>query len=133
SSRAPDRATNRSRGLRHDGQWRGGRSLGKRARQRRRDYLARRPTSAVAARYQRSLVEAGRLMWKHRGQRLFAVGSQGVEQALVAYWQSAGLIPDTRPSGSLAAVKRIACISGSCSPVTAEQIDHAARHGFEIV
>ena len=82
---------------------------------------------------QPSLVEAGRLMWKHRGQRLFAVGSQGVEQALVAYWQSAGLIPATKPCRSLSAVKRIACISGSCSPVTAEQIDHAARHGFEIV
>jgi uncharacterized protein YgbK (DUF1537 family) len=82
---------------------------------------------------QPSLVEAGRLMWKHRGQRLFAVGSQGVEQALVAYWQSAGLIPDTKPCSCLSAVKRIACISGSCSPVTAEQIDHAARHGFEIV
>src|SRR5437868_11615385 len=82
---------------------------------------------------QASLVEAGRLIWKHRGQRLFAVGSQGVEQALVAYWQSAGLIPDTKPYMSLSAVKRIACISGSCSPVTAEQIAHAAQRGFDIV
>jgi 3-oxoisoapionate kinase len=82
---------------------------------------------------QTSLVEAGRLMWEHRGQRLFAVGSQGVEQALVAYWQSAGLIPDTRPSMLLPAVKRIACISGSCSPVTAGQIAHAAQNGFDIV
>jgi len=82
---------------------------------------------------QASLVEAGRLMWNHRGERLFAVGSQGVEQALVAYWQSAGLIPTTRSSRPLRAVKRIACISGSCSPVTAEQMSHAARHGFDIV
>ena len=82
---------------------------------------------------QASLVEAGRLMWDHRGERLFAVGSQGVEQALVAYWQSAGLIPATRSSRPLRAVKRIACISGSCSPVTAEQMSHAARHGFDIV
>jgi uncharacterized protein YgbK (DUF1537 family) len=82
---------------------------------------------------QPSLVEAGRLIWRHRGRRLFAVGSQGVEQALVAYWQSVGLIPDTKPSRSLTAVRRIACISGSCSPVTAGQIDHAAQHGFDIV
>jgi uncharacterized protein YgbK (DUF1537 family) len=82
---------------------------------------------------QQSLAEAGQLMWEHRGTRLFAVGSQGVEQALVAYWQSAGLIPDAKPSTALAPVKRIACISGSCSPVTAEQIAYAAQHGFEIL
>jgi len=82
---------------------------------------------------QPSLIEAGRLIWQHRGKRLFAVGSQGVEQALVAYWQSAGLVADTAPAASLSAVKRIACVSGSCSPVTAEQIAYAAQHGFEIV
>ncbi|MBR0751048.1 four-carbon acid sugar kinase family protein [Bradyrhizobium jicamae] len=82
---------------------------------------------------QASLVAAGRLIWEHRGARLFAVGSQGVEQALVAYWQSEGLIPNTKASQTLTPAKRIACVSGSCSPVTAEQIAHAARHGFEIV
>ena len=40
-----------------------------------------------------TLVEAGRLIWEHRGERLFVIGSQGVEAALVAYWRSAGLIP----------------------------------------
>jgi uncharacterized protein YgbK (DUF1537 family) len=82
---------------------------------------------------QPSLVEAGRLMWQNRGERLFAVGSQGVEQALVAYWRTAGLIPYAGPSRFLSPVKRIACVSGSCSPVTAEQISYAAQHGFEIV
>jgi uncharacterized protein YgbK (DUF1537 family) len=82
---------------------------------------------------QRTVIEAGRLMWEHRGDRLFAVGSQGVEQALVAYWQSQGLIPDARPSTVLAPVKRLACVSGSCSPVTAEQIAHASNHGFDVV
>jgi uncharacterized protein YgbK (DUF1537 family) len=82
---------------------------------------------------QASQVEAGRLIWENRGERLFAVGSQGVEQALVAYWQSAGLIPHARPPMSLSPVRRIACVSGSCSPVTAEQIAHAAQRGFEIV
>jgi uncharacterized protein YgbK (DUF1537 family) len=82
---------------------------------------------------QPSLVEAGRLIWENRGERLFAVGSQGVEQALVAYWQSAGFISDAGPPAFLLPVKRIACVSGSCSPVTAEQISHAAQNGFEIV
>ncbi|MEH2541416.1 MULTISPECIES: four-carbon acid sugar kinase family protein [unclassified Bradyrhizobium] len=82
---------------------------------------------------QSSLIEAGRLMWEHRGDRLFAVGSQGVEQALVAYWRSFGLIADTGPQMSFSAVQRIACISGSCSPVTAAQIAYAAENGFEVV
>ncbi|WP_315832709.1 four-carbon acid sugar kinase family protein [Bradyrhizobium prioriisuperbiae] len=80
-----------------------------------------------------TLIEAGRLIWTHRGERLFAVGSQGIEQALVAYWQSAGLIAPANHDTTFAAVDRIACVSGSCSPVTAEQIAHAAGHGFEII
>jgi 3-oxoisoapionate kinase len=81
---------------------------------------------------QASLIEAGRLIWEHRGERLFAAGSQGVEQALVAYWRSAGLIPDSKPDLRLAGVTRIACVSGSCSPVTAGQIAHAAKNGFDV-
>ncbi|WP_445221226.1 four-carbon acid sugar kinase family protein [Bradyrhizobium sp. Pa8] len=81
---------------------------------------------------QASLIEAGRLIWEYRGERLFVAGSQGVEQALVAYWRSAGLIPDSKPDLRLAGVERIACVSGSCSPVTAAQIAHAADNGFDI-
>ncbi|MBR0816834.1 four-carbon acid sugar kinase family protein [Bradyrhizobium liaoningense] len=80
-----------------------------------------------------SLIEAGRLIWEYRGERLFVAGSQGVEQALVAYWRAAGLIPDSKPDLRLAGVERIACVSGSCSPVTAAQIAHAANNGFDIV
>jgi 3-oxoisoapionate kinase len=81
---------------------------------------------------QASLIEAGRLIWEHRGERLFAAGSQGVEQALVAYWRSAGLIPDSKPDLRPAGVKRIACVSGSCSPLTAGQIAYAAKNGFDV-
>jgi uncharacterized protein YgbK (DUF1537 family) len=81
---------------------------------------------------QASLIEAGRLIWKYRGERLFVVGSQGVEQALVAYWRSADLIPDSKPDLRLAGVERVACVSGSCSPVTAAQIAHAASNGFDV-
>lgn len=31
-----------------------------------------------------TLTEAGRLIWQHRGERLFAIGSQGLEYALIA-------------------------------------------------
>ena len=40
-----------------------------------------------------TLREAGRLIWERGSARQFVVGSQGVEQALVAYWRAAGLLP----------------------------------------
>lgn len=77
-----------------------------------------------------TLREAGRLIWDGRGEGLFALGSQGVEYALVAHWQAAGLIdPPKEPFRALPA-ERIACVSGSCAPVTAGQIAVAAENGF---
>ena len=76
-----------------------------------------------------SLREAGRLIWANRGDRLFAVGSQGVEYALVAHWQAEGWL-DAPPVMRAAAVDRLAVVSGSCSPVTTRQIDHAVAKGF---
>jgi uncharacterized protein YgbK (DUF1537 family) len=40
-----------------------------------------------------TLVEAGRLIWEFGGDRMFGVGSQGFEAALVAWWQHNGLLP----------------------------------------
>jgi uncharacterized protein YgbK (DUF1537 family) len=77
-----------------------------------------------------TLVEAGRLVWNHRGERLFGIGSQGFEAALVAYWQSAGLLPSEPDRFRASAVRRIACVSGSVSPITAAQIAYAAGKGF---
>jgi 3-oxoisoapionate kinase len=77
-----------------------------------------------------TLREAGRLIWEHRGRRLFVAGSQGVEHALIAHWQERQLLP-VRPAPRPAeAAERIVVVSGSCSPVTAEQIDWAEAHGF---
>ncbi len=78
-----------------------------------------------------SLVEAGRLIWENRGERLFAVGSQGIEYALVAYWRSEGLIPRVPDQISAGAVDDLAIVSGSCSPITARQIEWASQHGFD--
>ncbi len=81
-----------------------------------------------------TLAEAGRLIWEWRGNRLFAIGSQGLEDALVAHWRRAGLIQERSASEFRAAsVARIACVSGSCSPVTAAQIAHAAQNGFATI
>lgn len=60
----------------------------------------------------------------------FVVGSSGVEYALSAHWRQTGELPAQPPPGRLPAAQQIACVSGSCSPVTARQIDYALEHGF---
>jgi uncharacterized protein YgbK (DUF1537 family) len=78
-----------------------------------------------------TLAAAGRLIWE-AGAR-FVIGSQGVEYALVAAWREAGLIPPAPAPRPVAPVERLAAVSGSCSPVAAEQIARAEREGFAIV
>ena len=81
-----------------------------------------------------TLVAAGRLLWESCGERAFVAGSQGVEYALVAYWRSEGLLDaEPRPAPRARPVDRIACVSGSCSPVTAAQIEHAIDSGFAAI
>jgi uncharacterized protein YgbK (DUF1537 family) len=59
------------------------------------------------------------------GERLFVVGSSGVEYALAAAEETAAPAP-LKP----AARDRVAVVSGSASPDTAAQIDHAVASGF---
>jgi 3-oxoisoapionate kinase len=77
-----------------------------------------------------TLIESGRLVWSNRGERLFAIGSQGFEAALVAYWQSVGLLSTEQRRFRAAPASRIACVSGSVSPITAAQIAFAVDNGF---
>jgi uncharacterized protein YgbK (DUF1537 family) len=80
-----------------------------------------------------TLAETGRLVWEHRGERLFAVGSQGLEYALVAHWREAGLLDAALDQAPAGAADRIAVVAGSCSPVTAAQIAHAEARGFAAI
>ena len=82
---------------------------------------------------QETLEEGGRLIWEEGGKRQFVLGSQGVEQALVAYWRAAGLIPPASAAAPPKRVEQIAIVSGSVSPITAEQIRHAEAQGFELI
>jgi uncharacterized protein YgbK (DUF1537 family) len=77
-----------------------------------------------------TLEEAGRLLWQRGGQPCFAIGSQGVEAALVAHWRVAGLLPAAPTMATPGAVAQIAVVSGSVSPVTARQIATAQERGF---
>jgi uncharacterized protein YgbK (DUF1537 family) len=82
-----------------------------------------------------TLIEAGRLVWQatDRSRPLFGVGSQGFEAALIAFWLDAGLISPTRSIFRAKPVERIACVSGSVSPVTAAQIAHAREQNFATI
>lgn len=81
----------------------------------------------------RSEAAAGKLIWDNREALSFAVGSQGIEFALVRHWQDIGLIPPPPAPKSAGKHAQIAVISGSVSPSTAQQIDWASENGFAII
>ncbi len=76
---------------------------------------------------------AGRLIWQNRDRMGLVFGSQGVEYALVRHWQETGLIPPPPSAPSAGAVPLIAAVSGSVSPVTAQQLAWAAANGFALL
>ena len=81
-----------------------------------------------------SQIAAGRIVWENRGESLFTASSSGLQYALVAYWRSTGQLCDVvgqRPKP--APVDRLLVLSGSCSPMTAEQIACAEGEGFASV
>lgn len=80
-----------------------------------------------------TLAAAGRLIWQEAASPLFAIGSQGVEYALVAAWRAAGFAADAASPPPVSPAERVAAVSGSCSPVTAEQLAVAEGQGFEVL
>lgn len=80
-----------------------------------------------------TMITAGRLVWERGEKRQFAIGSQGFEAALVAYWRAAGLIPSRGTPAPAAPADRIVVVSGSVSPVTAAQIATARDAGFAAI
>ncbi len=78
---------------------------------------------------QQTLAEAGRVIWQAATARpLFALGSQGLEDALIAHWNAGKAPPPALPP--VGAAGSIAVVSGSCSPDTARQIAAAEAAGF---
>ena len=79
-----------------------------------------------------SQIEAGRMVWENRGPGIFSASSSGLQYALVAYWRALGWLP---PEPSLPVAHKaeaIAVVSGSCSPMSAAQIEWAQAHGFHV-
>jgi 3-oxoisoapionate kinase len=81
-----------------------------------------------------TLAETGRIIWQEAArQPVFAVGSQGVEYALVAHWRRTGALPFPPPAPVLLPAEPLLVVSGSCSEITARQIAAAGVGGFQIV
>lgn len=80
-----------------------------------------------------TLVWAGREIWEGRGSGIFAIGSQGVEYALTAYWRQIGILAPKLTVLAAAPVDQIIVVSGSVSSTTASQIEWATLNGFDVV
>ncbi|GGA55416.1 hypothetical protein GCM10011507_03350 [Edaphobacter acidisoli] len=79
-----------------------------------------------------SLTITGELIWRHaQKQPLFVAGSSGLTAALIPAWRAANLIHENpQQPTSTRSSSPLLVISGSCSPVTAGQIQHALANGF---
>jgi uncharacterized protein YgbK (DUF1537 family) len=80
------------------------------------------------------MLAIGRALWEQAAEgRLFVVGSSGVEYALTAWWRERGVFPPAAPFAPQGPAGQIVVMSGSASPVTAEQIAWAEANGFASV
>jgi uncharacterized protein YgbK (DUF1537 family) len=68
-----------------------------------------------------------------KGEPLFSVGSSSIEAALGAEWGARGLLDSRREWVEPAAPGPVLVVSGSCSPVTEQQIARALGQGFSEV
>jgi 3-oxoisoapionate kinase len=75
----------------------------------------------------------GALMWGRRDRSLFAIGSQGVEYALVAHWRAKEWLPVVAGQNAASEQPQIVAVSGSVSPITASQIDWAEANDFVLI
>lgn len=64
---------------------------------------------------------------------LFSVGSSGIEMALGKYWTDQGLAKPKQQWQAAGKAAGMLVVSGSCSPVTAQQIEYAEAHGFAAI
>jgi 3-oxoisoapionate kinase len=63
----------------------------------------------------------------------FSVGSSGIEMALGKYWNKEGRLNSVKEWKAAESIIPLLVVSGSCSPVTANQIAYAKANGFEEV
>jgi uncharacterized protein YgbK (DUF1537 family) len=64
------------------------------------------------------------------GKPLFSIGSSGIEMALGQHWAAQGITQKEQQWAAPGKAENMLVVSGSCSPVTARQIEYALSHGF---
>ncbi len=79
------------------------------------------------------LEKIGEWMQELDDQPLFSVGGSGVEAALGNYWNKTELLQPVTQWKLAEKAAPLLVVSGSCSPVTASQIEWAKANGFEEV
>ena len=67
------------------------------------------------------------------GKPLFSVGSSGIEMALGNFWNQNGTVNQAAAWPTIVEAAPMLVVSGSCSPVTSNQIQHAIENGFKEV
>ena len=78
-----------------------------------------------------TLRAAGEVVWARAGRDMrFGAGSSGLTRALIEIWRESGLIDAAGAPPVITPVERLLVVSGSCSPVTADQIGCALRDGY---
>jgi uncharacterized protein YgbK (DUF1537 family) len=82
--------------------------------------------------YQDQLMLIGELIDEQaNAETLFSVGSSGIEMALGQYWNYTGQLSKKSTWEHPGKAEPLLVIVGSCSPVTAGQINYAKSKGFE--
>ncbi|PWK27636.1 uncharacterized protein YgbK (DUF1537 family) [Arcicella aurantiaca] len=62
---------------------------------------------------------------------LFSVGGSGVEMALGNFWNETNLLQPQKEWKAIEPSEKLLVVSGSCSPISANQIQYAKQHGFD--
>lgn len=85
--------------------------------------------------YEAQMARIGEALEHLRGEQetLFSVGSSGVEKALGDFWGASGTLTPRTDWAEVAPVDTCLVLSGSVSPITAEQIADAREQGFATV
>lgn len=89
----------------------------------------------IDALYEEQLTQIGEWLDAQckEGEPLFSTGSSGLEMGLGKYWNKTGLLQPVAEWKHPGSSTPLLVISGSCSPVTTNQIEYAKTRGFEEV
>jgi uncharacterized protein YgbK (DUF1537 family) len=85
--------------------------------------------------YRKQLLPIAKLIdqYASKSKPLFSVGSSGIEMALGNYWTEQGIAKPKTEWAPAGRAENMLVVSGSCSPVTAKQIEYAVAHGFAAI